>query len=179
VYDNDEGEKVVPLGVAKSKWRDAEESIGSFSNATRAEAVNEKGEVLRVLAFEADAPDGSKKVNHTSGKCPTCGASLSDFAKLLTESNDAAVSRNSEAYTAGFQFLTALLQGLFARNAALEKAWSQAMAQHVSGGAEGDPNQGLVAQILGAALQPVVAGMLTGGGMPGAAQEPAKNGKKP
>ena len=164
--ERDDGEeKTVRIGVSRSKWRDAEAAIGA--DAVRLEALDDAGAVIRV--WEADGYEQKEKPEKPAKSKEE--QMLETFARLMVDACDRATQRQSEMIASAFGMMTSLLNSIYARNAALEKAHQQWImsAQVNNDGADADPNQGLVAAVIAQAL--------TGGGMHMQPPQPP-NGKK-
>jgi hypothetical protein len=116
---SDGGERKVRIGVSRSRWRDAEEAC---AGAVRVEALDEHGEVLRVI--DLGEPESSST---SSSPSSSEGAMLERFATLLAEASDKAAARHEAAYRLGFEHLSALVQVLSQRLTALEAAWQKAL----------------------------------------------------
>lgn len=140
-------ERTVRVGVARSKWRDAESAIGN--DAVRAEALDENGAVLRVWeAANAEEIRGKKEVTAEQAQ----QQALVRFAELLSESCDRAVQRHTEFVNVAFTQLGALVQLYAQRNAMLEKAWHKlliesAEAQAAAAG-QPDPSDAIIGGIV-------------------------------
>ena len=139
-------ERTVKLGVARSKWADAEDAL---ADCYRLEALDESGNVLRVCDVEGAAPPRPATTPQ--------GAQLVELGRLLSEAADSSAARHSDAYRLAYEQQRLLVEVLSSRLQALEKAWhGLLMAQAQSANGEADPNSGLVAALLAA----------VGGGMP-------------
>lgn len=155
--DGDGEERTVKLGVARSKWADAEAAL---ADCYRLEALDESGNVLRVCDVEGAEPP---KPAPTAG-----GAQLVELGRLLSEAADSSAARHSDAYRLAYEQQRLLVEVLSSRLQALEKAWhGLLMAQAQSAQGEADPNSGLVAALLAA----------VGGGMPAPSPTSPSNGK--
>jgi hypothetical protein len=156
-------EKVVRIGVNRSKFRDAEEAL---RGAVWLQAVDPDGVVLREwsdVAFEQAATE-KKDVLATTGDN---SAMLSNFAALLASAYENGAKAHAEAYKMAFELMALLCNTIIGRNAALEKVLLESI-QNPPEQAEGDPNAGLVAAIL-----PALAASLTN---TGARPPPSANG---
>ena len=155
-FDAEGEERTVKLGVARSKWKDAEAAL---VDCYRLEALDAEGNVLRVCDIEgapAPAPAATQQ-----------GASLVELGRLLEHAADRSAERHSDAYRLAYEQQRLLVEVLSSRLQALEKAWhGLLMAQAQAANGEADPNSGLVAALLAA----------VGGGMPAPSPSPS-NGK--
>lgn len=145
-FDAEGEERTVKLGVARSKWKDAEAAL---VDCYRLEAFDAEGNVLRVCDIEGAPPPNAAPSPQ--------GPSLVELGRLLEHAADRSAERHSDAYRLAYEQQRLLVEVLSSRLQALEKAWHgllMAQAQAVNG--EADPNAGLVAALLAA----------VGGGMP-------------
>lgn len=149
-------EKLVRVGVTRSKVRDAESAIGN--DAVRCEALDESGAVLRVWESDVERTSAKKEDAAKPAVCPTCGCSPVQFVELLAEGSDRSVGRHVEFVNLAFTQMGELLKLYAQRNAMLEKAWHKllvesAEAQAEAAGAE-DPSNAIIGGIVQAALMP-------------------------
>lgn len=136
---SDGDERTVKLGVARSKWSDAEKAL---ADCWKLEALDAEGNVLRVCDVEGVA--GPKE--EPNGK----GPSLVELGRLLNESADRSAERHAEAYRLAYEQQRLLVEVLSARLQALEKAWHQLIMSQTPENA--DPNAPLVQTLLGLAI---------------------------
>jgi len=165
-YDSDDDEKMFKMGVSKSRFRDAEESLGSFS-AVKLEALDADNNVLRVLEFEGEASSGKKGKGKDGVDVE---AMLIRFAEIYDSGCDKAAQRHEAAYRLGFEHQATLIGVLSARLQALEKAWHTALMNQAPGEG-GDINLPTIMALLGGAM-----------GLPGApnvSEKPPNGTKKP
>lgn len=157
--DADGEERTVKLGVARSKWADAEAAL---SDCFRLEALDAEGNVLRVCDVDGAAPPATERAPVPGGP------SLVELGRLLEHAADRSAERHGEAYRLAYEQQRLLVEVLSSRLQALEKAWhGLLMAQAQAANGEADPNAGLVAALLAA----------VGGGLPGVTPPGPSNGK--
>jgi hypothetical protein len=139
-------EKTVQIGVARSKFRDAENCL---KGCIRCVALDEKGNELRV--WEADTYEELREERQAPEADPL-SSSVERIAAIITEACDRAVQRHAEMVTQGFSHMSALVQVLSNRNAALEKAWQQMFFSQQQPNADGSPNDALMGTLMQLAL---------------------------
>lgn len=163
----DGSEKSVRIGVARSKFVDAE---AACANAVHIEALDGKGAVLRVTDLEAPA-DGAQS---TKGKPPatTQEAMLVRFAELLKDATDAAAARHEAAYRLGFDHLSNLVSAQASRLNALELLYQKMVL--AAQPAESESTADLLAKAILPGLAPDLAKLVLGSGAPAPASD---NGK--
>lgn len=142
----DDGEKSVRVGVTRSKFRDAENALTGVVG--RVEALDEHGNILRVIDLEGDPVEAAKKKAEAT---PSQEAMLIRFAELLTDGSDKAASRHEAAYRMGFEHQAVLINLLSTRLAQLEKAWNTVIMAQGSDAPATDSNLTAVMTLLGAA----------------------------
>jgi hypothetical protein len=151
----DGSEKRVRLGVARSKFRDAEEAL---TGAVSCEALDEAGCVLRTWESGAEKTD-PKAVDPKVAE----GQMLVALANVLAQVADASVKRYESIMQLSFEQNAKLLGLLSGRLSAIEKlyhssliAQAEALRDEADALAEkqedNDPNLPLVTQLLGQAL---------------------------
>lgn len=143
----DGDDRIVKIGVARSKWRDAESACGG--DAIRIEALDRDGNVLRV--WEPEVEEESAPLAKQA-KVASEHAMLVEFARLLADSCDRATQRQSEMVQAAFGMMTSLLNTMGARNQALEKAWHHLVMSQQPEGAD-DPSTPIMQTMLALAMQ--------------------------
>lgn len=166
---NREGDdRVIRIGMSKSKWRDAEQAL---KDAVKCEALDSEGSILRV--WEDDAGIVAVQQTAIANESKT---ELAELARIITESNDAAVGRLVEIIQAALGANAALVHTLSERNRQLETAWQKLLQQVNKDAPEGAAtvlgiNEQLIMQLLPAIV----------GGLAGKTQDlPTTNGgKKP
>lgn len=139
-FDAEGDERTVKLGVARSKWKDAE---GALADCYRLEALDEAGNVLRVCDLEGAPPPAPAQGPQ--------GPSLVELGRLLEHASDRSAERHADAYRLAYEQQRLLVEVLSSRLQALEKAWHgllMAQANAVQG--ESDPNAPLVTALLAA-----------------------------
>lgn len=168
----DGDERVVRIGDARSRWRDAEKAL---SQAVTAEALDASGEVLRVWDpdDDTDAP-GASRGGLRMGE-------LAELGRIISEAADASALRHADAYKLAYEQQALLVRVLSERLQMLERAWhrllvSQATVEQGDGEQQNallaDPNFQMVSSLLANAIGPQ---LLSGLGLtpPG---EPPKKG---
>ncbi len=158
------GERVLALETSGARrFAKAEQAVFALE-ATRVEALDEKGNVLRVSQLEVESDEDDAPVKEAMPESDHAKM-LMLFAKLLKEAADEAAQRHANAYEMAFSKQNELLALIAARLVGMEKGWQQAMtklgqlAAEGNSGGEGDPMQALLAaampQLLaGAGMQP-------------------------
>jgi len=154
-------ERTLRIGVARSKWRDAESAL---AHAVKCEAFAEDGALLRV--WEAENVEETQ-AGASGKKGVAAEPSFVEYARIYNAGCDAAVQRYEAIVGRAFDQQGVLVATLSGRLAALEKAWHELLMSQQPPETDADPNQNMVTALLGAALS---AG-------PPAAPPPA-NGKK-
>lgn len=147
--DGDDEERLVKIGVLRTKWRDATRAAEGFA---RVEALDGDGAVLRVWE-DPELADGEAAAAPPKGVSSE-DARLMQFAKLLNDVADKSAARHADAYKMAFDLIAELARGQIERAQALERAWQKlvsAAAQDVPDGAQGMADQ-VVAQLLANAL---------------------------
>lgn len=138
-WTTDDDTKQVKLGVARSRWLDAEAAL---ADCYKLEALDADGNTLRVCEL-----DGAEERAAQKGKSGS--VELVELAKLLNDSADKSAERHEGAYRLAYEQQRLLVEVMSSRLAALEKAWHQLlMAQQT----DSDPNQGMVAALLAGAF---------------------------
>lgn len=155
-------ERIVRVNDSRSRWRDAEDAL---KDATRAEALGDDGDVLRVWE------DGEVAVERLQGRAEGRAEELIEIARLLEQAADRSVQRHGEAYRLAYEQQCALVKVLSDRLQQLELAWHKLLMAQAELNPE-DPNSGLVAAVLAQAAPALIPLMQS---MPA---PPTKNGAK-
>lgn len=146
-------DKVVRIGVGRSKFRDAEEAL---RGAVFLQALDPDGVILREWTDEAFAEAVEKK-DEAEATGDGSNALLGNFAGLLAGAYENGAKAHAEAYKMAFELMAVLTNAVIGRNAALEKVLLDSM-QQAPENVDSDPNQALVASLL-----PALAASLAGG----------------
>lgn len=170
VIERADGEtRRVRIGVARSKWRDAENACAS---AIRAEAFNAADELLRDWE-----PEGTETAPSSVAKRDAGGMRqseqlvfLREVAGFIAEASDRGAQRHAEAYAHAFEHQATLVTVISTRLQQLEAAWHKLLMSQTPPESGDDQNAPLVNLLLAAAAQ----GM---GGNAAPAPEPPANGK--
>jgi hypothetical protein len=143
VWDSDDEEKTIKVGVSRSKWRDAEAACEAYP---KLEALDAEGNILRTLEFEHDGGAQSVATKNGSSTDPET-VRLLKVAELLADAADKAAARHEAAYRLGFDHQATLINVLSNRLASLEKAWHN-MIMNQAPVAEGDPNEAMLKSLI-------------------------------
>ncbi len=108
-FDAEDEERVVKIGVLRSKWRDAENAL---AGCWKLEARAADESILRV--FETEPKPGAPK---------TANNELVELAKLLNAAHDAGAARHEAAYRMGFEMLAGLVKTIAERLNGIERAY--------------------------------------------------------
>lgn len=145
----DGDEKTVRIGVARSKFRDAEAAL---KDCVRCEALDESGATLRVWEAE-NAEELSRKVLSGAPDPDGPRAMLIEFARLLATGADQAAARHEALVKVAFEQHAALVAVLSNRLAALEKAWHQLLMSQQPEQNPGDALMGALAPLIMGGMQ--------------------------
>lgn len=155
----------IAIQATRRRWSDAEAAIPD--DATRVEALDSEGRVLRVHALDADVDDG-RGASPSSGSSSSVGVPVTpmELARIVLEATDAGAKRHAAAYEATQAELVALVRVIAdqhhaaqRRLAALESAWHKAITRPAA--AEPDEESGVEAM-----LAPVIAAAFGGAAPP-------------
>lgn len=156
-------ERIVRVNDSRSRWRDAEEAL---AGCTRAEALGDDGDVLRVWE------DGEVALERLEGRAEGRAEELIEIARLLEQAADRSVIRHGDAYRLAYEQQAMLVKVLSERLQALEGAWHRLLMSQAENLAPDDPNLPMVMAVLGQALGPML------GSLPNAKPK-TKNGAEP
>jgi len=152
-------ERTVRIGDSRSRWRDAEDAL---NGATRAEAIDADGELLRIWENERNVSSVERGAD---------AGQLVELARLLNEAADMSVQRHGDAYRLAYEQQAMLVKVLSERLQALEAAWHRLLMSQAEAMQPDDPNLPLVMGVLGQ-LGSAVAGSMA------AQPKPKPNGGK-
>jgi hypothetical protein len=169
-YSADDDEKVIHIGVSRSKWRDAEEACSGY---VKLEALNSEGEILRLFEIESEEEYAVSESGAKKGADPNI-LLMREFAGQIAQAYDSGAVRYKDLVNLAFDQNAVLIGVLSGRLQALEKAWHQLLMSQPEK-LEGDPNAAMITSLLTAAAPGLLAGMA--GKMNG--PTPPTNGKKP
>jgi phage/plasmid-associated DNA primase len=128
-YDDD-GEKRVKLNDSRTRIRDAELAL---KGALRIEARDEEDNVLRVWeAEDATEREATATITSLSTNAADAMAMVTQVARLISESNDAAVQRHAEAFAMAYQAQTTMMTIMSERLAQLERVWQQTLMERAA-----------------------------------------------
>jgi hypothetical protein len=102
-FDQDPG-KCLRIGSAANRWSEAEKSILAM-NPMMLEALDAKGEVLRVMQLREEEP-----AEHKPQTEPWPNAPEAQMAQVITASNDRAASRHEAIFKMSFDALKEMYQ---------------------------------------------------------------------
>lgn len=164
-------EHKVKISDQRGRWKDAEAIL---ARCVTLEAFDAEGSSLRVcdLAGDGGAPTEHKPASKDE-------QTLCTFARLLGDAYTNGAKSNEDAYRLGFEQQREVLGLVQARLAVLEQSWHRLLMSQQPPGADGDPNNGLVAMVLAQAFGMTPAAMQAvqqAAAAPGAAKP--TNGKK-
>lgn len=156
-----EGEdRFIRIGESKSRWRDAENALKS---AVHCEALTAEGEILRTWDNEEVIVQQQAAARADEPK-----TELAELARIITESNDAAVGRLVEILQVNLAQNSQLVNVLSERNRQLELAWQQLLNEHAklqqsAAQSDGSPALGTNEQLIMQLAPAIVAGLMGGG----------------
>lgn len=162
--------KRIEVGNKGGKWRDMVRTIESLG-ATKLEALDGSGNILRAFTIEDDDDDDAKPASKTEHPhaCPTCGTSLNMFAQLLSNAFKTGSDSQRDAYQSIFSENTNLVRLLADRLGALEASqhkWLQTHVRQTVDLAQAKADAALAASNGGdggdSILGPLIAGVLQG-----------------
>lgn len=126
-YEDDD-DKIVRMGAARSRFRDAESAC---KGATRVEALDADGATLRV--WESPESEDARTAEVIARPLAPAGdqnlVMLTTMARLLQEAGDAGAARHAEAYQQVFAQYAALMQTVSDRLQQFESLWQQMLVQ--------------------------------------------------
>jgi hypothetical protein len=177
----DGDDRSVRVGTSRSRWRDAEEAIGT--EWLRLEALTEAGEVLRVFTdggIEVTSP-GESYTPSTPGRSENPLVQLEVLARLISNAHNEGAERHADAYRLAYDQQCALVSVMSERLKQLEVAWHRllmSMQQQQPEGGELDSNMQMVAALVGSALPGLLPMLTSKGPAPEqtSAPPPPKNG---
>lgn len=132
-------DREIAIGEGRNKWRDAENAVLDLG-ATKLEAINAEGALLRVCLLEQEGAEPDKEDPFADVKLQSREA---EIAKLILEATDRGAQRHAEAYTVAFEKMASIVQFAMERASSLEVAWQHALNDRAT--QSGDDQEGAVA----------------------------------
>jgi len=111
---------------SKRKWAELTETIETLG-ATRLEAIDANGVVLRACSLEGDETTDEKRPGDAKGQ-----TDLQVFASLLSAAYTQGSNATKDAYAMAFSENTNLVSILAARLSSLETAWQRSMSDRAN-----------------------------------------------
>lgn len=121
-----DAKKTIAVGTnSKTRWRDVMISIDAVG-ANLLEALDAEGNVLRAMVLEDEDEDEHAKPTEEPKAVNGEHRDVA-IARLVLEATDRGALRNADAYKAGFDKLSHLVEMLLQRTTALEGIWQRTL----------------------------------------------------
>lgn len=169
------GEKVVHIDRKGARcWHEAEMTIAALG-ATRIEACDAKGNVLRVVDLDPaeGAEDAEERDELPVAELSKFGRDLTQMSRLLGQAYKDGSNATKDAYATSFQYMTTLVESVMKRLDGLERAWVRNLNLHTRFNAQQqEAEDHPLAPLIAGVIQHMTANGLAPGATNGATEPP-------